>query len=95
VCVCGIVCFSTDYVLKVSADSITVNENGTRAEDIIISETGYTFGNVNFTMTPLTYTQYQSITGRNLDDSFPLVGVKCCLFERSVFHTQGEVAKHY
>ena len=54
-----------------SADSITVNEDGTSGESIIISETGYTFGDVNFTVTPLTYTQYQAITGRDLNEFFP------------------------
>ena len=88
VCVCGAVCFSTDYVLKVSADSITVNENGTRAEDIIISETGYTFGDVNFTVMPLTYTQYQSITGRNLDDSFPNRPAEALGETNCIFHNQ-------
>ena len=63
--------YLADYVLTVSANSITVNEDGTEGKDIIISETGYTFGNVNFTVTPLTYTQYQTITGRDLNELFP------------------------
>ena len=54
-----------------SADSITVNEDGTSGENVAIFETGYTFGDVNFTVTPLTYTQYQAITGRDLNELFP------------------------
>jgi len=64
-------CYCTDYILTVRADSITVNESGTSGENIVISEMGYTFGDVNVTVTPLTYTQYQTITGRDLNELFP------------------------
>ena len=81
-----------------SANSITVNEAGTEGEDITISETGYTFGNVNFTVTPLTYTQYQTITGRDLDELFPQLPPEASgvtMLQRCSVYSKYISASHY
>ena len=51
--------------------SLTVNEDGSGGGDVLISESGYTFGDVNFVVRPLTYTEYESMTGRGLSMLFP------------------------
>ena len=63
--------FCTDYVLTVSTALTVINEDRSRGGDFVISESGYRFGDVHFTLRPLTYTDYQSITGNDLDELFP------------------------
>lgn len=63
--------FCTDYVLTVSRALININEDRSRRGDFVISESGYRFGDVHFTLRPLTYADYQTITGNDLDVLFP------------------------
>ena len=52
-------------------ESLTVNEDGNGGGNVLISETGYTFGDVNFAVRPLTYDEYENMTGRGLSTLFP------------------------
>ena len=62
----------TDYVIAVNTIRITVNEDGSFriGSDLEISESGYLFGDVQITVTPLTYTQYETQTGRDIAETF-------------------------
>ena len=59
-------------MIAVDTIRITVNEDGSlrTGSDIEISESGYSFGDVQITVTPLTYTQYEAQTGRDIADTF-------------------------
>ena len=59
-------------MIAVDTIRITVNEDGSlrTGSDIEISESGYSFGDVQITVTPLTYTQYEAQTGRDITDTF-------------------------
>ena len=59
-------------MIAVNTIRITVNEDGSlrTSSDLEISESGYSFGDVQITVTPLTYTQYEAQTGRDIADTF-------------------------
>jgi hypothetical protein len=61
-----------DYVIAVNTIRITVNEDGSfrTGSDLEISESGYSFGDVEVTVTPLTYTQYERQTGQDIAETF-------------------------
>ena len=63
---------TTDYVIAVNTIRITVNEDGSfrTGSDLEISESGYSFGDVEVTVTPLTYTQYERQTGQDIAETF-------------------------
>ena len=61
-------------MLRVESINVFVNEDGRRTEnsDVVISETGYSFGDVRLNVRPLTYSEYRTtIAGRDLDEIFP------------------------
>ena len=58
-----------DLVLEVNTSYITVRE-GDSGGSVEISKTGYSFGEVKFTLRPLTYTEYLSFED-NLDSLYP------------------------
>lgn len=51
---------------------MSVNENGRIGENrnVLISKSGYSFGDVRVTVTPLTYSEYEAMTGRNVAELF-------------------------
>lgn len=65
--------FPTDYVITVDTNYLFVNEDGRIHErnTLAISEAGYSFGDVQLTVTPLTYSEYETITGQNVAEIFP------------------------
>ena len=61
-------------ILVVNPNSIIVSEDGTGA-NIAVSKIGYSFGEINFVLRALTYSEYESIITDNdeaLDNLFPL-----------------------
>lgn len=63
--------FWLDLILVVNPSSIIVSEDGT-GENVVVSKIGYSFGEVNFILSPLTYSEYESLTDGALDNLFPL-----------------------
>lgn len=51
---------------------MSVHENGRIGENrnILISKSGFSFGDVRVTVTPLTYSEYEAKTGHNVAESF-------------------------
>ena len=64
---------STGYVVSVNTILLTVNEDGSFHEsgDLQISESGYSFGDVVVTLTPLSYSQYEQQTDQRVAATFP------------------------
>lgn len=68
-----IYCFTSDYEITLSTTYMPVNENGSRAgsRDLVISNSGYSFGDVRITVTPQTYSEYEAMTGKDITEPFP------------------------
>ena len=51
---------------------LTINEDGSvhPSGDLVISDTGYSFGDVVVIVTPLSYRQYEADTGLDVDTTF-------------------------
>lgn len=62
-----------DYVISVNTNVLTINEDGSfnQNSDLEISESGFSYGDIVLTITPLTYTEYEERTGQDLADIFP------------------------
>jgi hypothetical protein len=58
-----------DFVLEVNTSYITAREGGSGGS-VEVSKTGYSFGEVNFSLRPLTYSEYPSFKD-NLDSLLP------------------------
>ena len=58
-----------DLVLEVNSSYITTREGGS-GDSVEVTKTGYSFGEVKFTLRPLTYTEYLSFED-NLDSLSP------------------------
>ena len=61
-----------DLVLSAGPSYLIVGEDGTGGT-VLVTKTGFSFGDVNFTLRPLTYDEYISIVSiGSLDRLFPL-----------------------
>ena len=60
-----------DLKLIVSPKYVVVEEDGRSSANIVVTKEGYSFGEVQFTLVPLTYSQFESEIGKNLDLLFP------------------------
>lgn len=61
-----------DLVLSVTPSYLVVGEDGTGGS-VLVTKSGYSFGDVNFNLRPLTYGEYISIASSgSLDLLFPL-----------------------
>jgi hypothetical protein len=68
-----------ELILTVNPTSIIVGEDGSASGNIEVTKTGYSFGEVSFSLIPLTYSEYTSEVEdtsveeeQNLDTLFPL-----------------------
>ena len=62
--------YCADLTLTVNPSSIVVGEDGS-GEFVAVTKTGYSFGAVEFYLRTLTYSEYESLTGRtDLDTVF-------------------------
>ena len=66
---CGDNIWYLDFVLEVNTSYITAREGGSGGS-VEVSKTGYSFGEVNFSLRPLTYSEYPSFKD-NLDSLLP------------------------